>query len=281
MALTSGFRLTMFFQYQSSKIGGWSESFWNSGAFGAAGMVANCINLIALRENMTAAQPYIASYRVSDVANFRNVINAPTTYVPGTAITVGNDGDILTAKLYFQMRANGNYKTGQWLGGVPDSQISNGGRYVPAGVWPGLANAFFAALQTNGWSICNQDRSVLPKGVTGITNAGVVTIPGNTYAEGDFIRIKNVKGYLAANDIWRVTLPTSSTVTLVGWVPYVTAPVFGGKRAQATLQKPILNAIVGCSIVRASSHKVGRPFAQASGRRRTRRNSAGLVVVGP
>lgn len=279
MALPSGFRVSFFFTFAGVRNMGWTENFWNSGQFGAAGMVQKVKDILSLRQYCTSNQAWISAFRISDVTTSRNVYNEGTLYGPTNG--AGIDGDAAQVKLLIALRASGNYLTRQWIGGMRDEDITKGGKYTPTTSFPTVFAAFAAALQTGGWSIYNQDRTVLARPITGITNAGVVSFGANPYAEGDSIRIKNVHGYTEANRIWRVTLPTSTTVTLVGWVPYTHAPIFSGTNAVAVLQKGVLSAITSVEIVRGSKHDVGRPTGQGIGRRRRRPSAADLALVGP
>jgi hypothetical protein len=280
MALQTGYRLSMFFDFSGYRSGGWSENFWNSGAFPTAGTPTNVATLIAARQAMTSNQCNVTRYRISDVRTFRNVINGQTGYGPVTP-TPSLAGDPPQTKLFLVFRGAGNYKTGQWIGGIPDAQIQNGGVYTPNGVWPTALANFTNLLLSSGWSIANQDRTVVPKPIDGLTNAGIVTADAHGFTTGDYVRIKNVRGFTEANRIWRVVVLSPSTFQLVGWVAYATAPTFYGPKAVAVLQKLVLTQISSVDAGRGSNKRVGRPTGQLIGRRRRPRLTPASLLVGP
>lgn len=268
------FRIKINWQQQSSKLGGWSTNFWlNSDDLtftkAKAAELSDAINRI------TGAQVISPSYTISDIATFRNVENVENGAFPTVAATASTDADYPSTALNIVLTAAGNYKTGQWIRGIPDANISNSGRYVPQGAYAGKVAAFFGVLQSssNLWAIRVLDRTVQKKVITGLVLAtGIVTCPAHGYGPaGTTVKVR-VQGFTtpkSANKVWRITVIDANSFQLNFWqVPTDTAVT--GNNPTVRLQSYILIQIASGRVVRASSHYTGRPTGLLGGRRRRR-----------
>jgi hypothetical protein len=266
------FRVSMFFVQQTAKSGGWSENFWNNHVDLTAAKIA-AVALADLLEACHGHTSYISNIRYSEVGAFRRTY---TNYVGGTFNpNAGNSivSDYPTQALLLKMAQNPNYVTQQWLRGIPDAQVSAGGFYVPTGDYVNRSNALFAALQntSNNWVMRVQDKDIPKKAIFAISQTGVVTIPAHGYSSGDYVRISRVKGYTKANGVWKIELIDESSFQLLFWVaPAVATPMSGNPTSQKQVKKFISPATV--AFVRATEHKVGRPFGTLSGRRKVRKS---------
>lgn len=273
------FRVSYFTIQQTGKLGGWSQNFWNS-ASDLSVTKANAESLYSKMGLIQGAQPYMPAYRISDITTFRNVTNVLHPGATSVPVSSSNpDADYPSTALSLKMTAALNYVTRQWLRGLPDQIIALSGTYQPSRL-PGYTtkiNNFFAELKlpSNGWSMHVLDRSVLPKVLTNVVVAsGVVTVPNHGFgASGDVVkvRIKGTTGYRPLNAIWRSTIIDSNTIQLNFWTPQPSTVVIGGANPTARLQSYILVPIQNVEVVRATSHRTGRPTDLLGGRRRARR----------
>jgi hypothetical protein len=261
------YRVSLRFNQQSSRIGGWSENFW----LNTTDLTSALNQCNALRSAMTFAKghPVVCpSYRISVVDSFRQAEVVKFPVVPQS--TESFDADYPTTKIQLRFAApvtGGLAKTLQWFGGVQDSWITNSGNYVPTG---GSAQAFsrlFALLTSNttNWSIRVLDPTrakFLIKAIDPVT--GIVTTNTNTLAVDSMVRIKGVKGLLAANGVWRITVIDSTHFSMNGWVPTTTVMTKGDPTVRP--QTYTLLKIQACKAVQSTSHKVGKPLDQLSGK---------------
>jgi hypothetical protein len=80
--------------------------------------------------------------------------------------------------------------------------------------------------------------------------------------------------------VWGYTIIDANTVQLLGWSnPLAKVPIVGAA-STATQQVKQFEAITTSVVVRATSHKTGRPFGLAGGRRtRPKTQAVGLPVA--
>lgn len=266
------FRVSFFFIQASGRIGGWSENFWSS-LTDLTTCQVKAASLKNLLNNLTGAQAYCARYRISDANTFRNVITVELNTAGPQPVGSGNpDADYPSTALQLELRGAPNYKTNQWLRGLPDSVTTTSGTYNPPGYFLTAMSALIAELTSgsNQWSLNVLNVAVVPKLVSGLTNAGVVTCLGHGFATGARVRIKGFKGITGANRVWSITNLTVDTFSLNLYTPPVGFSVVPGTPT-ARLQTYIQPQISGGRVVRVTSHKTGRPTGLLGGRRRTRR----------
>lgn len=267
-------------QQVGPKTAGWSDNFWTqiselSAADTKTRELAAALNLVV------GNQTLVPSARISNPDSFRQVqlINIPGAVV-GT--TSGYDSDYASTALLLKLTAPGPYTTLQWIRGVPDSIITQGGKYTPSALagFTTRLNSFLGLLTSsaNLWSIRALSRSVLPTPITGIAlQTGIVTAPAHGLGAAGAIvqvRIKGFKVPEGLNRVWRATVLTDSTFQLNFYTPPLdtTLTPFG---LNPTVRKQTYTyvQIAGAEIVRATAHYTGRPTELLGGRRRTRRSS--------
>lgn len=266
MAYRIGFR----FVQQSSKLGSWTENFWLD-TDDQTVAITEANNLRLQLNNAKGAQVYCPSYRVSKVGTFRasEQILFPTAAPVASNIAL-YDADYPTTKLLLEFRSSTN-KTVQWFGGLVDGWISASGNYVANGTSAQWMNQFFARLTgpQAPWSIRVLDPNrptFLVKAIDPAT--GIVTTNTNTFPADARVRIKGVRGLTQANAVWRITVITSTSFSLNGWIPTTTLMTKGDptvRQQTYTFQK-----IVRTRIVRSTSHKVGKMPDQLSGKATSR-----------
>lgn len=271
------FRVSLFFSQQSEKLTGWSENFWNSALAGADIEP----QVVALRSKLIfskASQVNCPYGRISTADSFRQV--KPLKFIASntgtTPATPSGDADVPQTGLLLQFNGAPPNFTRQWFRGIEDRQISLSGTYNPVGAFTGWLNAFFAQLLKSGegWAIRVLDPTVLPKTIsTFASDTGIFTSVGLNADTDVTIRIKGAKTLRAANGLWRVTkLVPADTYQLQQWVPLAAGIPLGG-HPTARRQVMVYQQITACSVIRATTHKAGRPFGLAGGRRKRRQTS--------
>lgn len=265
------FRVSFQFFQQTAKMGGWTENYWNSLAdLSAVQDKANdlALSLDGLHGNTT----FMPAIRISDASSFRDVklITRPGAQTPGTSAQ--SVSDYPTNALLLRHLGVGNYRVQQWIKGIWDSVIAQGGYYTPNSDYQSRMLTFRTklALATNGWVLRVLDRTQALKPIKDITQAGVVTCTGHGYLDNAKVRISRCKGLTQANTVWRITRIDADSFSLQGWVaPNPAIPYLGG--GVVRLQSYTYVSIMDSVVQRATEHAVGRPLEQLIGRRRTRR----------
>lgn len=264
------FRFTMFFQQRPNLVCGWSTSFWsNAGTIEVLEPIAKeletRIELLQGDECTRVARRY-SPYPFVRAAKVQ--FNSGATANDYAAQT--SNADYPTTAILMRMAALPNYRTHVWLRGIPDDCVINGGGFTMPAAITGRFMELRAHLTNAGnqWCLRVQDKSLTPKLIFSVSNAGVVNAPGHGFASGDRVRISRVKGVTAANGLWNVLVDSADQFSLVGWVAPVPAQVYQGG-GTVTKQSWIFPQIVGCEFVRTTKHNVGRPFGVFTGRRRT------------
>lgn len=271
------FKVNVFFTQESELTAGWSMTFWNA-ASDFATADSRTKSLIAFLDQATSAQAHPVRYRVAEIGSFRRVLVQPYAYLKKT-YTIGSaeDGDSVTAALLLQYRkedATKVYLTRQWLRGVPDKSIQDGGKMTLAGLSKITINLFLKQLtdSTQGWSMWVQDKDQPEVEITGLTTAGIVTAPNHAFAVTSpltKIRIKNSSKLKALNGIWKVVAVAGSTFQIANWDPTIVIPANVGNPV-AIKQVKTLKSIAEAVAVRATKHNTGRPSGTYSGRRKRR-----------
>lgn len=250
--------------------GGYSESFWND-ASSDSQIEERATTLSNLLFNCKGFGANIPSVRLTEIGFFRNV-NVVFTNLQSQAQGFTEDADGLTAKLLFKLTgANPKQTTKQWLGSLPDNVTARGGRFTWTTAFKRNWNALVAYLQGgNGWCMSKQDPAIQKVWVAAVTTAGVVTtIADHALLTGDLVRLSRVKFPTAVNKIYRITKLTNNTLQLNGFSTTETTIVIGNSthvQKQARILVPTAKVLP----LRASSHKVGRPFDLSIGKQTTR-----------
>jgi hypothetical protein len=265
------FRVSIFFAQQSDLASGWSENFWNTGtdlssAKTAGDKLAHALN------GFHGNQSVLTTMRISDPAKFRlvDITRYALAPLPPSRSDFGSDFQNTAGLLL--LTGVGNYLTRQWLRGIPDGNIALGGKYSPLSGSVTAFNKVRGELvnATNGWGLRRQDRSTPKKVLQAISQAGVCTVANHGYNTNDKIRISRAKGTFHVNGVWQVVAIDANTFSLIGWVqPTIPGVYLGNGTCQ--LQSAVYVAVIDAKIDRATSHKTGRPFGLASGRRRVKK----------
>jgi hypothetical protein len=265
------FRVTYFNQVQQTLLGGWSENFWH-GSPDLAVVISRAEALKPIIDQLHGQEVVLQSVRISDAANFRDVTILPGAAVSTATVTGANTTDYVTTSALLKVKSVDNYVTRQWIRGVRDSAVGFDGAWKPGGTYLTDWKKFLAeiAAASNGWSLRVLDRAVPKKIIQAITGAGVVTVPGHGYADNAIVRISRVKGDVRANKVWRIQRIDADTFSLIGWVALAVPIPYQGS-GTVRLQTFIYKAITEAVVVRATSHKTGRPFGLLGGRRRVRK----------
>lgn len=264
------FKVTIFNSVRQDKLGGYGISFWNTLNDGNT-VVTMARALGSAYNEVTGGQTVVNYVRIADLQNFRAVQVIEGLTSEGPLLGNGTDSDYITSGLLLRL-ANGRYTVNLWMRALWDAVIDKGGRYVPVPLWREKFLAFTAILKlaSNGWAMRCVSKDTPIINVTAFDGAtGIVTAPGHTYANGQQVRISRMKGFPTANKVWRITnvsIP-SGTFTLVGWAP-VTG-LYGG-HGTSTLQVYTFLGIQSAEVIRATSHRAGRPFGLLGGRRKRR-----------
>jgi hypothetical protein len=266
------YRVSFFFYQQGDRLGGWSENFWSVlPTISAASIEA--ANLVGLLQGTKGYYTYLTTVRVSDVANFRLTQIQRVVTSPSNPLAIQLDSDYQTTRAQLRLVTVGSAATNQWLAGNPDSCVTAGGRWTPISPWLSAFNALIGRMSTtaNGWAIRKLDPANQRYNILAISPAAVLTTTATPYTIGSVVRVRvsRVAGY-DINGLWNAAVLTSTTLQLLGYAAPAVTPVYTGGKGTIQLQSWVYPPISNGYIVRASEHKVGRPFGQLTGRRRTR-----------
>lgn len=263
------FRCSFFFTQQADLLAGGSINFYNNSGDMSTAVTAST-NLLNALYGLTGKGCNWPNARVADLGNFRAVQlikNTRTSAPTGTDL----DADFINTAGLLKVRGPGAYVTNQWMRGLTDGCFRQDGRWQPDGFTTGAFGIFHALLTQsgNGWVVRNQNKALTKKLITAVTLTGQITIPTHGYTGQPVIRISRTGGIPGLNKIWQTTIVDANNLQLVA-IPI--GGFIGGytKPGKAQLQEPLYQAITDVQIVRATSHRTGRPFGQSSGRRKAR-----------
>lgn len=271
MAIVGPFRVQFFWTQQASRLGGWSENFWNnqSSTTGVQKAAANLQEQLFFCKGWGVNGPWI---RISQVPASRKAQPIPTNLT--SAFTGGNnDADYPTSALLMKFTgATTGQVVNQWMRGIPDSVVNTGGRYDPSKANFGRNFTNMVSLLTtpsNGWCVRVNPPANAQILITAVTLAGVVTAPGHGIVGKGTVRISRTGGIPGLNGAWSVTVIDTNNLQLLA----IPGGAFSGSYSKIGYirnQTWILDPIANCTIQYATEHKVGRPFGQLTGRRRKR-----------
>lgn len=272
------FRVTVFFEQSGDKSGGWSMNFWNN-TNDLSLMQPIAQRLVDRLDDMTGVETRPVSVRISEIGAFRRIFQFTPVVSPRGISTAPTTSDYVNTALLMKLGAAPSYQTRQWLRGIHDSVVVEGGKYRATAALMRRYTAFFTYLASGGdnWSLRVQSATAPNKDIEAISGAGVVTITGHGFPATPVggtgltkVRITRCKGDFFYNGVWSIKNVTTDTFSLVGWVaPGDLQPYRGG--GKAILQLPVLVAINGGTFLRATSHKTGRPSNVLTGRRKKAR----------
>jgi hypothetical protein len=273
------YKLQVFFTQVARLAGGWSSTFYVN--TGASNIVAVINGLQAQLYGLTAVNISVPWVRASTIGASRLASTYRFPVAPIAAPSVTNSAVVPGVKLLLALASQLGGFTRQWLGGMPTVWLQNGQLNPASPDFPVLMT-FLNYLVANNFYI--RKISVQPKTtIQSITAAGLVTAPGHPLAVNTqcYVRIGRMVDGQHANGIW-VATPISNTQIQLGpspLLPFSSAPVptrtayitqygYAGFPivAPGTLVPPAQNT----GLLGATTHKVGRPAYQYSGRRKTR-----------
>lgn len=271
------FKVTFFSKQQSSKLGGWSTSFWHGST-----QLQNCIEDTTFTRNFLAqtqgAQAYISEARISEVGAFRQVRNLLFKAAGPKKVEDDNpDADYPSTAIQLIMKAQPNHSAKVWLRGIPDDIVSDAGKYNPTPLFKKRLDSFVRVLTEPalGWSLRVLDPARPNRPITAFNaQTGVVTVPAHGFGAAGTtlkVRVKGVKGIAAANQVWRITVLTADTVQLSFWIETSEVIQPGGNPVM-TPQTYVFVKTTAAEAGIATSHYTGRPTGLLGGRRRKRKS---------
>lgn len=273
------YKVQVFLQQTAYKSGGWSSNFYVNTS--SSNLLAVVNGLQNVMYEMTAVGVAVPWVRASTIGASRLASTYRYPILSGTASSVISSPMVPGVKILVALASQSGGFTRQWLGGLTTSWLLNGNLNPNA---PGysLVQALFSFLVQNNFLI--RKVSVQPKTtVQSITTAGLITAPGHGLAVNTqcYVRVGRMVDGVHANGIW-VATPISTSQIQLGpsqILPFATAPVptktayvtqygYAGFAivAPGSLAPPATNT----SVLGATTHRVGRPAYQYSGRRRPR-----------
>lgn len=275
------FKVSVLFNMQADRIAGWSENFWNS-ALDSSTVSVEVENLLDALIPLHGGQSVAIGVRISTVETKRvgKIVRLANTPIAPAEAT---QSDYMATALELVLNGSGGLTTRQWIKGVPDSVITNGGRYVPDSNWIPHRNAFINYLEGGGhhWAMRCLDKTKKDIIIEAIDTDGIITatahgIPAvDTNSNPTVVR---TYGLLPAygslipsgriNRTWQINQVTANSFHLVGWpdIPQVLLQP-KSKVRQVVFTYP---SIADVEFEFATSHKVGRPNLPVGGRRRRR-----------
>lgn len=266
------FKVSFFLSQQGDRIGGWSENFWNQSASLSAAATEAAV-VVGLLQATKGAQTFVNSVRISDVANFRST-QILTVSSPAPIGPVGSfDSDYQTTGALVRISTAVGTYTQQWFKGNPDVNVQAGGRWQPVGAWITAFGALTGRLNTgiNGWCIRKLDTTQQKYLILAISQTGILTVAATNFTVGSNVKIRVSRvGGFAINALWNANVISATSLQLIGYVPPATPPVYTGGKGTVQLQSFVYTGIGTLAVVRATEHKVGRPFGQLIGRRKRR-----------
>lgn len=275
------FRVSFFWTIQQKLIGGWSENFWN-GLADLSDVEKQATALRGVLNSFHATQVKCPTVRISDTTGFRQVKILTFNLNLGGGQSNTNNADFVNTAALLKLQAGPKLVTRQWLRGLDDDDINQGGYWNPTAATVSQVNKLRALLTSaaNGWVLRKLKALPVPTDIVGITQAGIMTVQNIANPGGIAkLRISRCISNIDINRIWKFQWIDATHVQLLGPVPFTVAPVFV-QLGTAKVQEYEYTAITDSSIERATSRRTGRPLGQSSGRRRTRKRvGAGLPVV--
>jgi len=245
-----------------SRVGGWSES-WYDSLFSEA-IKAEFLVLCEKRAALLPAGASVVGQRYQEV----DPIGATSTgsrVFPGTA---GLQADIPQMSLLLRIPGSSvkNFKP-FYLRGLPDARVVLG-EYSPASGYTAALTQFLDYLQ--GWNFRGRNLANAAVPILTISNVGAYQLEADSpAAEGDMVRVLRctlANGNFFGGRFRIATKLTARTGTLADWS--AGAATKGRMRIDAIVYPGVPAGLTPDDVVsRVVTRKVGRPFAEYSGRR--------------
>jgi len=287
------FKVSYRFTQQSTLLGGWTENFWYDGDDQSAVRSAAQALAPALF-NIHGAQNGMPGWRISKVGGGVPALNVAYAGAGPVTVAVGDerDADYPTCALLIRMHGGTGYYTHQWVRGIRDNLLQQGGRYDEAwaGTFPASFAVFAARLVANRFSIRVLDRTVPQIPISNFNySLGTFDATSNPLVgmtpNSPYVRIKGMGTGNPANGVWALTWvdavgTTPAYARINNWTPTTYSPAKPPKAPKVVLQRyvyPLVAApafpvgTLGAEIIRGTSHKVGRPLGLLTGKSKKRR----------
>jgi len=187
----------------------------------------------------------------------------------------GSQSELASDDLVIRLEAGIVFRTRRTLAmrGVPKNILGTAGRFIGAAQWNTRFVAWGQHLQQNHWAIKFRDKTVPVFNLSGAVQdvlTGIVTVTtqvAHGYQPGDMVFISGVAGSTELNGLW-VILATPLVTTFTVKMATLMRPYILSGRCNAN--NYALAEINKVQLIRAATHKVGRPFDSLVGRRRGR-----------
>jgi hypothetical protein len=255
--------------YQSSRLGGWGESFANF-SDDPGTVEQNARDLFDTLQGLHNPGAYCSNFSIRSAGGgLSRIVELNDQPKPAKAGTE-NDGDYITTSLLMFYADSTGRSIRNWISGIYDNWISGDGVYNPTPTGATAVAAFQARIidPARGWCLIKQDPS-RPKKVISAFNAGtgVVTITGHGLDPTLQIRLTRLGVYKQYTGKWWFVIVDANNIQLVQFTPSaLTGAVPKGARAQQVFFTA--TQIIKSTVLRSTSHRRGRPFGQYTGRRK-------------
>lgn len=269
----ANWRVNFLWSQRAQRIAGWSENFWNAGST-LSQAVENASALGNLLTAIHGRQAILDCIRVTNVLDRRQstLLEYASGQSENLAVPSTYASDYPATAALIEVYLDGGFKTRQWLKGIYDDIVVDGGRFQNARDWQRKFDEFAAMLvnDANSWTgriATNTTRFT----ITALDRAtGIFTIPDNTFVTGDLVIVSGYRGKDASylNKTWRVSNGGTNSITFTGWDPPARLGEVTWSNPQARKLTYAYPDVTQCLFKRISKRDVGRPFAVLSGRRK-------------
>lgn len=276
-------KMTAFWGQRSSRMVGWSESFWRDGDSVTAEAENASNQLLARLFQVKGKETIGLGHRISvwDATGRPTRVSklfAPTI-VPGDNPNVSTIRESDYPTVAYLLQGTGGVptrSTRQWIRGIWDDAIQQGGGIAPA-TGNMQRSDLLNHLTAGAWGIRSRLQGGNPK--VNLINYDAVTgrfltVTDHGFSAGDRVTLTRIRTspQLAKsfNGAYTVgTVPNVKEFTLVGaYIPADVSLIISRTSTAQRLQYGILTA--KWEILRATSRQVGRPFGSPSGKSKTR-----------
>lgn len=269
--------LVSFFQEQrGDRLGGWTFSLHNQ-QNDVTALIASINTMRARLEAFLGVGCGIVKARYSVLPGFRIadevLFSPPSTSDPGAWSDKPSSADYQTSAVGLRLIGTGTYRVSQSVRGGRDRYISKAGRVDPALKIDPFFLELRAALSNTGqqWCLYVLDKFRPKVLIQAISSAGVVSSNSHGFATNDKVRVQRVKQGKYPNKIWDIIKLDDNSFQLSGFSDPVVGSFYYCRGAIARKQLYTAVGITDLKVVRATSHKTGRPTDLLSGKSKIRR----------
>lgn len=277
-------KLTVFFSQIAGRSTGWSENFWNSGPTDfSSTTLTKCNDLIAMLLATKGPETIGIGHRITLYSAAGFPVGQSQTITPASPPSNNSanagatyESDYPTISLLLECRSVNGQATRQWLHGIDDSSLRDGGRYKPQSGYKASVAALTSYLKRAEWGMRVMNKATSPKRrlfeIKQTAPHIFTTVDNHGLVADD--RIKVYRCYdpykTGVNGTWHV-LPLAAdpakSFLLVGFLPLAEQTVLA--TGASYIKKQTFEFLAGdWEVLRATSKQVGRPFGSPSGRRK-------------